>query len=64
MKGELVMLNKTSIHAKHRCKKLKDKMYGPFPVIDTGSTGLYCMLRSPDCGKIHLIFNIALLETY
>jgi hypothetical protein len=35
-KGEMVMLNGKNIRAKHRCKTLEDKMYGPFEVIDVG----------------------------
>jgi hypothetical protein len=38
-KGDLVMLNGKNIRAKHRCKKLEEKMYRPFEVINTGSNG-------------------------
>jgi len=38
-KGELVMLNGKNIWAKHCCKKLEDKMYGPFEVIATARNG-------------------------
>jgi len=60
--GELVMLNGNNIRAKHRCKKLEDKMYGPFEVIETGKNGRYCKLRLADSWKIHPTFNISLLE--
>lgn len=63
-KGELVMLNGKNIRAKHRCKKLEDKMYGPFEVINTGKNGRYCKLKLPDAWKIHPTFNLALLEQY
>jgi hypothetical protein len=42
------MLNGKNIRAKHRCKKLENKMYGPFEVIDTGKNGRYCKLKLPD----------------
>jgi hypothetical protein len=63
-KGDLVMLNGKHIRAKHRCKKLEDKMYGPFKVINTGSNGRYCKLELPSTWKIHPTFNISLLERY
>jgi len=47
-KGELAMLNGRNIRAKHRCKKLEDKMYGPFEDINTRKNGMYCKLKLPD----------------
>jgi len=35
-KGELVMLNGRNIQAKHRCRKLEDKMFGPFQILSVG----------------------------
>jgi hypothetical protein len=61
-KGEFVMLNAKIIRAKHRCKKLEDKMYGRFEVLATGNNGRYSTLKLPETWKIHLTFNIALLE--
>jgi len=63
-KGELVMLNGKNIHAKHPCKKLKDKMYGPFEVIDTGNNRWYCKLKLSEFWRIHPTYNIALHEHY
>jgi hypothetical protein len=63
-KGELVMLNGRNIRAKHRCKKLEDKMLGPFRVLGVGSNLPYCKLELPDSWKIHPVFNIDLLERY
>jgi len=62
--GELVMLNGKNIPAKHRCKKLEHKMYGPFEGLATGKNGRYCSLKLPDSWKIHPTFNISLLERY
>jgi hypothetical protein len=36
-KGELVMLNGRNIRTKHRCKKMENKMLGPFKVASVGS---------------------------
>jgi len=63
-KGELVMLNGKNIRAKHRCKNLGDKMYGPFIVIATGKNGRYCILKLPESWRILPTLNIALLEPY
>jgi hypothetical protein len=63
-KGELVLLNGWNIRAKHRCKKLEDKMLGPFEVISVGSNNRYCKLKLPDHWKLHPVFNIDLLERY
>jgi hypothetical protein len=63
-KGELVLLNGKNIRAKHRCKKLEDKMLGPFEVVSVGSNNRYCMLKLPEHWKLHPVFNIDLLERY
>jgi len=63
-KGEMVMLNRRNIRAKHRCKKLEDKMLGPFKVLSVGSNQCCCKFRLPYSWKIHLVFNIDLLERY
>jgi len=63
-KGELVMLNGRNIRAKHRCKKLEDKMFGPFEVLSIGANNRYCKLKLPDQWKLHPVFNIDLLERY
>jgi len=62
--GELVMLNGRNIRAKHRCKKLEDKMFGPFKISMVGGNQRYCRLELPNSWKIHPVFNISLLERY
>ena len=63
-KGELVMLNGRNIRAKHRCRKLEDKMFGPFEILLVGKNQRYSKLGLPDSWKIHPVFNIDLLERY
>jgi hypothetical protein len=63
-KGELVLLNGRNIRAKHCCKKLEDKMLGPFEVLSIWSNNRYCKLKLPDHWKLHPVFNIDLLERY
>jgi len=63
-KGELVMLNGRNIRAKHRCKKLEDKMLRLFEVLSIGSNERDCKLKLPEWWKIHPVFIIDLLERY
>jgi len=63
-KGELVLLNGRNIRCKHRCKKLEDKMLGPFEILSVGSNNRYCKLKLPEHWKLHPVFNIDLLERY
>jgi len=63
-KGELLLLNGRNIQAKHRCRKLEDKMFRPFEIISVGSNQRYCKLGLPISWKIHPVFNIDLLERY
>jgi hypothetical protein len=63
-KGELVILNGRNIRAKHRCKKLEDKMLGPFEVLSVGNNARHCKLKLPESWKIHPVFNINLVERY
>ena len=61
---DLVMLNGKNIRSKGRCKKLEDKMYGPFEILSVGHNGRYYKLKLPVSCKIHPTFNIGLLEKY
>jgi hypothetical protein len=63
-KGELVILNGKNIRSKGRCKKLDDKIYGPFKILLVGHNNRYCKLELPSTWKIHPTFNISLLERY
>jgi hypothetical protein len=63
-KGDFVMLNGKNIRSKGRCRKLEDKMYGPFEVLTEGHNKRYCKLKLPEKWKIHPVFNISLLEKY
>jgi hypothetical protein len=63
-KGEFVMLNGKNIRSKGRCRKMEDKMYGPFEVLSEGHNKRYCKLKLPTKWKIHPVFNISLLEKY
>jgi hypothetical protein len=62
--GELFMLNGRSSRAKHRCKKLEDKMLGPFEVLSVRSNLRYCKLKPPNSWTMHLVFNLELRKRY
>ena len=57
-------MNGRNIRTKHRCKKLEDKMLGPFEVLSVGSNQRYFKLQLPDSWNIHWVFNIDSLERY
>jgi hypothetical protein len=56
------MLNGRNVLAKHRCKKLEDKILEPFQISSVASILQYCKLQLPDSWNIYLVLNIALLE--
>jgi hypothetical protein len=60
-KGELVILSGKYIRSKGRCRKLDDKMYGPFKILSVGHNDRYCKLEMPAAWKIHPTFNMSLL---
>jgi len=56
------MLNRGNILSKGRCKKLVDRMYGPFEIVLVGYNHWYCKLDLPSSWKIHATFNVSLLK--
>jgi len=58
------MLNGKCVRSKGRCRKLKDKMYGPLEIISVGHNNHYCKLDLLTFWKIHPTFNIGLLERF
>lgn len=63
-RAEWVKLNGRNFRAEHQCKKLEDKMLGPFEILSVGSYHRYCKLMSPAAWKMNSVFNIHLLERY
>jgi len=63
-KGEFVILNGKNIRSKERCRKLEDKMYGPFEVLLEVQNKRYWKFKLPAKWKIHPVFNISLLRKY
>jgi hypothetical protein len=63
-KGKLEMLDGKNIRSKGRCRKLDDKMYGPFQILSVGHNDRYCKLELPAAWTIYPTFNISLLERY
>jgi hypothetical protein len=63
-KGDLVVLNGKNIRSKGPCRKLEDKIYGPFEVEAAAHNGRYYKLKLPTSWKIHPTFNVSVLEKY
>ena len=62
--NEWVMLDGRNIRTKRQCRKLEDKLYGPFQITKVGSNKRWCRLKLPESWKIHPTFNVSLLEPY
>jgi transposase InsO family protein len=62
--NDWVMLDGRNIRTKRQCRKLDDKLYGPFKITKVGSNKRWCRLDLPTTWKIHPTFNVALLERY
>src|SRR5258705_655509 len=60
--GDMVMLDGRHIKTKRTCRKLDAKMYGPFKILKVGSNKRHCKLELPERWKVHLTFNVSLLE--
>ena len=62
-KGDLVWLEGTNLHTTHPTKKLRQKRFGPFKVIqEVGAVSF--KLELPSQRKIHPIFHAKLLHPY
>ena len=59
-----VMLDGRNIRTKRQCRKLEDKLYGPFQISKVGSNKRWCRLKLPETWKIHPAFHVSLLEPY
>ena len=61
--GDQVYVEATNISTMRPAKKLDDKRYGPFEIIEKVGLSSY-KLKLPDTWKIHPVFNEALLTPY
>jgi hypothetical protein len=58
------MIDGRNICTKRQCRKLEDKLYGPFQISKVGSNKRWCRLKLPETWKIHPAFHVSLLEPY
>lgn len=63
-KGDLVLLKGTNIRSDHPSKKLGDKRYGPFKVIEKIGNSTYHLKLDPKWHRIHNVLNECLLHPY
>ena len=61
--GDNVMLSAKNLQTIHPCKKLDDKYYRPFTVVEAVGNNAY-QLKLPPSYQIHDIFHVLLLELY
>jgi len=63
-KGDLVLLEGTNIQSDRPSKKLGDKQYGPFKVIEKVGPSAYCFKLDPKWQGVHPVFHECLLHPY
>jgi hypothetical protein len=61
--GDLVMLNGKNLKTRKQCRKLENKLFGPFQVEKVISP-MAIKLRLPQSWRIHNVFHVKLLEPY
>jgi hypothetical protein len=62
--GEKVWLDSRNIKTNRPSKKLDDKWFGPFPIIEVISDNAYKLKLTPPFAKVHPVFNITLLRRF
>jgi len=63
-KGDLILLEGTNIQSDHPSKKLGDKRYGPFKVIEKVGPSAYRLKLDPKWRGVHPVFHKCLLHPY
>jgi len=63
-KGDLVLLEETNIWSDCPSKKLGDKWYGPFKIIEKVGSSAYHLKLDPKWWGVHLVFHECLLHPY
>ena len=61
--GDLVWLEATNVTSKRPSKKLDNRRYGPFPIMEKIGEGAY-RIKLPEGWVIHDVFNEALLTRH
>ena len=62
--GDLVLLEATNLNTDRPMKKLDDKRYGPFEVLEKVGNSAYKLKLPPSMSRIHPVFNEVLLSPY
>ena len=62
--GDLVLLEATNLNTDKPMKKLDDKWYGPFKVLEKVGNSAYKLKLPPSMSRIHPVFNKVLLSPY
>ena len=62
--GEKVWLDSRNIKTTRPAKKLDDKWFGPFTIIEVVSDNAYKLKLTPPFAKVHPVFNITMLRRF
>ena len=62
--GDLVLLEATNLNTDRPMKKLDDKRYGPFEILEKVGNSAYKLKLPPSMSRIHPVFNEVLLSPY
>ena len=62
--GDLVLLEATNLNTNRPMKKLNDKRYGPFEVLEKVRNSAYKPTLTSSMNHIHPVFNEVLLSSY
>lgn len=62
--GDKVWLDLRNIKTTRPTKKLDDRWFGPFPIIEVISDNAYKLQLTPPFARVHPVFNITLLRRF
>lgn len=62
--GDLVYLDATYLHSDRPCKKLDDRRFGPFKIIEKVGSCAFRLALPASWSRVHPVFHMALLHPY
>lgn len=62
--GDSVWLDARHIKTNRPSKKLDDKWFGPFPIIEVISDNAYKLKMTPPFSRLHPVFNLTMLRKF
>lgn len=62
--GDLVYLDATYLHSDRPCKKLDDRRFGPFSIVEKVGSRAFRLALPTSWSRVHPVFHTALLHPY